>query len=352
MRRSVALAHVPANTASVEFGAGLILSQLARPDAALALERRAAQHLAAAITRRDFVRLFSIDAFPALHARTQPVYLRSVRRQLRTVYHHLSDRLGTALNQRDSLIPPLRLVTVDGSRDVREFVFMGEAMSRWLIELGLQSTDRVLDLGSGVGRVGIPLAKYLQPPGSYHGVDVVPEQVAWCSQAITRRYPHFTFELLDVYSTRYNPKGKTAAEQARLSIGDGAFDFALAMSLFTHLLSAASRNYLAEARRVLRPSGTFVLSAFLLNDESRAAMAQGLKDSRYQFGVQVFPHEYERGCFISNTQVPEASVAYDEPHFLGFCRAAGLEVERVIYGSWCGRPGATLYQDVLILKAG
>lgn len=274
-----------------------------------------------------------------------------MRQQLRKVYHQVSDRLGTALNQRDELIPPLRLATADGSRDVREFVFMGEAMSRWMIEVGLKPTDRVLDLGSGVGRVAIPLVKYLKPPGSYHGVDVVPEQVRWCTSAITRRYPHFKFGLLDVYSQRYNPSGKTAPDAARLPLRDGEVDFVIAMSLFTHLLSAATQNYLNEARRALSANGTFVLSAYLINEEARSAMARGAGDSVYQFGVRAFPHELGKGCFVSNSDVPEAAVAYDEALFFSFCRSARFEIEKVIYGSWCGRPKATGLQDAIILRA-
>ena len=49
--------------------------------------------------------------------------------------------------------------------------------------------NSVLDVGCGIGRMAIPLARYLNTDGKYEGFDIIPENIAWCQRAITPRYP-------------------------------------------------------------------------------------------------------------------------------------------------------------------
>ena len=58
---------------------------------------------------------------------------------------------------------------------------------------------RVLDIGCGVGRIAIPLTGYLGGGGQYDGFDVVPGGIAWCEKNISIPFPHFRFELADIY---------------------------------------------------------------------------------------------------------------------------------------------------------
>ncbi len=270
--------------------------------------------------------------------------------RVREILHVVADRLGTTLHQRDPLVPPMRLVTADGSHDVREFIFVGESIARWLVEVGLNRHDRVLDVGCGVGRVAIPLLKILDRSGSYCGVDIVPEQIQWCVKAIGSRYPNASFALLDAYSARYNPAGKLRAEEIRFPYADADFDLVLLMSVFTHLLPAGSRNYLSEIRRVLRPGKSCAMTWFLLNDDSRARIAAS--PSSPGPGAIALRFEHQHGeCWIENRSIPEAAVGYDQATVEGWCRDCGLQIDRIIYGSWCGRPDAPGYQDVLLVSA-
>ena len=55
-------------------------------------------------------------------------------------------------------------------------------MLKQFIDLGgLKPEHRVLDIGSGIGRVAIPLTEYLNEKGSYEGFDVVELGVNWCN---------------------------------------------------------------------------------------------------------------------------------------------------------------------------
>ena len=73
----------------------------------------------------------------------------------RRLYEETVDRLGLLLAQRDGITPPSRMFRdpdrVDGSHNVREYIWVGESTSRWLIESGLQPHHRVLEIGCGIG---------------------------------------------------------------------------------------------------------------------------------------------------------------------------------------------------------
>lgn len=50
----------------------------------------------------------------------------------------------------------------------------GEQFLQYFIELGgLKPSDRVLDVGCGIGRLAIPLTQYLDARGGYAGLDIV-----------------------------------------------------------------------------------------------------------------------------------------------------------------------------------
>jgi cyclopropane fatty-acyl-phospholipid synthase-like methyltransferase len=94
----------------------------------------------------------------------------------------------------------------DKTRDSKEFKQNElDAFQRFLL-LGLKPTDRILDIGSGVGRKTLPLFEYITT-GSYEGIDPIAKQVKWCSQRITSRYPNFRIQQIDVWSKHYNPAG-------------------------------------------------------------------------------------------------------------------------------------------------
>src|SRR5262245_56241811 len=101
--------------------------------------------------------------------------------------------------------PPRRLVSRVGGGDYR---VVGRALFDMLVEHGrLCATDRVLDIGCGVGRLAAPLTEYLGKEGGYEGFDIDPELVAWCERNITRRHPRFRFRHVSVRNDLYNPDG-------------------------------------------------------------------------------------------------------------------------------------------------
>ena len=107
-----------------------------------------------------------------------------------------------------SMIPPLELMH-DGPVGFEEFKTNGEEFFRYYTELcDLKPNERMLDVGSGIGRKTFLLTDYLNDEGSYEGLDIVKTGIDWCTERITRKYPRFKFQLIDVCNQHYNPTGR------------------------------------------------------------------------------------------------------------------------------------------------
>jgi SAM-dependent methyltransferase len=251
----------------------------------------------------------------------------------------LLDVVDTVTGGRDALLPPRRLLTDDYS----DFGRLGREFRDIFIRLGgLRPEHAVLDVGCGPGRMAVPLTDYLSSDGRYEGFDMVADEVRWCQQAITPRFPNFRFTLVDVYNRRYNPRGAVSASEFRFPYEDEAFDFAFLTSVFTHMLAPDVEHYLDELRRVTRRSGRGLVTGFLLTEQSRSLIASG--KSRYSFSHPAGPAR------VNDAGSPEAAVAYPEEWLATKCEERGLRVESTHPGDWCGRNGSESWQDIVILR--
>lgn len=261
---------------------------------------------------------------------------RAVRRFLEYLAAaHIDLRLWLT-GKTDGEIPPLRLRFVG----IGDFRVVGNDLAALLVNAGgLRPVDRVLDIGCGVGRVALPLSRYLAPEATYDGFDVVKSAIRWCERNITPRHPNFRFRHVKVANTEYRARG-VPASQFRFPFADRSFDFAFATSLFTHLTADEMRRYLAETTRVLVPGGRLLATFFLLNDVSVAALS--IRD------VYNFP--FVGGATrLMDADNPGVAVAIDEATLLKMAHDAGLKIERVEYGLWSGRQGIS-FQDVVVWR--
>ena len=255
------------------------------------------------------------------------------------LYRAVLDRWDMLVLRGDDPIPPRRLWFIIEGKDFRE---IGAEFLRHFRTLGgLQPTDRVLEVGCGVGRMAIPLTHFLSERGTYEGFDIVSAGIEWCRARITARYPNFRFRHADLRNLTYNPDGSGQAAGYRFPYDDGAFDFVFLTSVFTHLMPEEGRQYLSECARVLRTGGTLFATFFLLNDESVTAVGHGRSDVdlRHELG----------DCRVAFPHIPSAAVGYQE----GFVRQRLAErglalVEPIHYGSWCGRREFLSFQDIVI----
>jgi SAM-dependent methyltransferase len=244
---------------------------------------------------------------------------------------------------RDRLVPPVELM-FDGAASATEFKNTGEGFTRYfLIEHArLHPSDRVLDVGCGIGQKARVLTKYLTEEGSYEGFDIVAAGIDWCQKRY-RKYSNFHFQFADIYSKHFNPGSKQKASEYRFPYDDGAFDLVFLSSVFTHMLPQDVENYFAEIARVLKQGGKCVITYFLLNPESKRRIEAGMHK------IEI-PYDHESGrCRIADMDTPEAIVAYDEAYIRSLYEKHGLSITEVTFGFWCGRAEfLNAQQDVVI----
>jgi ubiquinone/menaquinone biosynthesis C-methylase UbiE len=264
---------------------------------------------------------------------------RPVKLALEPIAYFLTDVFDLRSGRPDTLMPPASARAFVGGGNFRE---IGEEFLQYFIRLAcLKPNENVLDVGCGIGRMAIPLTKYLNENGSYEGFDIVSRSVDWLRKNITPKYPNFHFQLADIFNKEYNPKGRYSASEYKFPYENESFDFVFLTSVFTHMLPQDMKNYFYEIARVLKKQGKCLITFFLLNDEARKLIdaKKSKLDFKYVFG----------GYRTTNKSVPEAAIAYDEQMVRVLFEKHGLRIKEPIhYGSYCGRQNFLSYQDIII----
>jgi ubiquinone/menaquinone biosynthesis C-methylase UbiE len=214
-------------------------------------------------------------------------------------------------------------------------------VARLFLLAGRQPGDRLLDVGCGTGRIARPLAGFLGPDGSYDGLDVDRRAIGWCRRRY-RRDRRFRFRVADVYSPRRNAGGAHSAADYRFPYDDGAFDVVAAADVITHLLESEADHQLAEIARVLAPGGRALVTCFLLDDESRAAIAAGTA------GLPFLDPDGQ--VAVVSEDLPEEAVAYDRDWVAAALERHGLALAATEPGSWSGREDARGLQDLVVAR--
>jgi SAM-dependent methyltransferase len=250
------------------------------------------------------------------------------------------DAYDRLVGRSDALTPPRRLIGFVGGGDYRA---TGREFLRYFITLAdLKPNERVLDVGSGNGRMATPLTWYLSPEGSYDGFDIVSKGVDWCTKHITPRFPNFRFKHADIYNAAYNPRGAIQASEFRFPYEDGSFDFAFLTSVFTHMLPNDVDRYTGELARVLAPGGRCLVTFFILNEESMRGVDAGKAKIP-------FSHQFD-GYRSAEPIIHEGATAYEEKEALRILSSKGLVPRLPIhYGSWSGRAAPLSFQDIIIV---
>lgn len=247
------------------------------------------------------------------------------------------DVLDRLRGKHDPLVPSRGLWFIGGIKDPSSTY---EAALQCLKEAGLTPLDHVLDMGCGVGFMAGHLARFISG-GSCDGFDVIKVAIEWASSHITKRYPNFRFKHADVFSLHYNPTGKIQPHEFTFPYDAACFDFVFGLSLFTHLVPLAAWRYLREMAKTMKPGATAWISVFLINDDSAAL----LKAGKCQF-----PMEVHGSFWVMDPAFPETAVGLLEPDFRRWCDSAGLEIQRIDRGGWCGRAVYVGNQDHVILR--
>jgi len=265
----------------------------------------------------------------------------SVKKAMKYVLYSFQDFVSFLTKKRVEGYPAKRFNFVGSS----EFISVGNEFLNYFKEFGeLESSDIVLDIGSGIGRMAIPLAKYLDThDGSYYGFDIDKRGIKWCKANVATKYPHFHFKYVDIYNKYYNKKGKISAENFDFPYENEMFDFVFATSVFTHMAPDQVKNYLKEIKRVLKPNGKVFLTFFSLDKVALESIKE-----RVSYCQFVYKYNEKDFCMYSHKDMPEAEIAYKEDWIIKSLEDIEIAKNLKIYhGGWSRRGDAHSYQDIV-----
>ncbi len=268
---------------------------------------------------------------------------------LRRIYYSLSPNLRLLArkivyfpidifkSKKNSLEPPKGLIYTGSG----EFIKQGEEWVEFFkSNTTLNENSNVLDIGSGIGRIAVPMTKFLK--GNYCGFEPVQQGVDWCQNNISSKFTNFNFLYVDLFNDLYKSNGINAANYV-FPYQKNYFDFACSISVFTHMLPDEVKNYLKEALKVLEKGGFLVATFFILDSESKSLM-QNNKDFNFKFDLGHYA--------LMDNVVKSANVGYDKDFLFKQFENIGFEIEKHVKGYWCGRKKEYNYafQDIVVLK--
>ncbi len=240
-------------------------------------------------------------------------------------------------------LPPLPMMQTIGSPTVDHFLMNMRIYAQDLVtEAGLRPDARVLDIGSGCGRIATALARYLSPRASYTGLDVWEEGVAWCRDHISPRHPQFAFHLVQASNNYYYADDSGEANAFDLDfLPSGAFDGIFALSVFTHLRLVDARQYFALINRLLADDGYAYLTFFVIDEHAHRFINDTGQHADLAPAGGGMWYAYEKQWFFSG---------YEEPLLRSLFEEYGLEVCKHDRGRWASKPDGRLWQDWFLLR--
>lgn len=242
-------------------------------------------------------------------------------------------------HDKDTLPPVWKNYSGDG-----DFQKIGNEFFKYFTDYKLiNSKSKILDVGCGIGRMAIPLTKYLDIDGIYEGFDIMKESITWCQKNISKSYPNFNFHFSNIYNKEYNPGGKYSGSDYKFPFEDNHFDFVFLTSVFTHMMPLEVENYIKQISRVLNKGGRSFVTFFVLNNESKNLLLE--KKGSIEFN---YHHNF---YWVKDDSVPEAAIAYEENYIRDCFGKNNLKiVEPILWGSFCGRNNFLSYQDIIICE--
>jgi cyclopropane fatty-acyl-phospholipid synthase-like methyltransferase len=251
------------------------------------------------------------------------------------------DTIEWITGKRDKTTPPKGLIFI-GSGDFKK---QGQHILNLLIhKTGLKEHHRILDIGCGIGRLAVPLTKFLSTQGSYEGFDIVKMGIGWCNKHITASNHNFRFLHIDLKNKLYNMGTDAKAEDFIFPYSDDEFDQIVLTSVFTHMMPKDVDNYLAQISRVMKPDGKCLATFFIINEKVKNLM----QNRKTGFN---FPYAYGN-YYLLNKDVEEADVAFEENYLLSLLDKNNLKADSMDYGWWSGNPKieSSDFQDIVIIS--
>jgi cyclopropane fatty-acyl-phospholipid synthase-like methyltransferase len=242
-----------------------------------------------------------------------------------------------------TVLPPLSMMNTIGSPSEEHYLTnMRQYVGDLITEARLAPDARVLDIGSGCGRIATGFTRYLSPQGAYTGIDVWEDGVRWCTDHLTQAHPNFIFQVVPAANNYYYAADSGQANEFNLSfLPSDSYDGVFALSVFTHLRLADAQQYFALINRLLKRDGRAYLTFFVIDEDSHRFVRETGQHTALAPAGDGMWYAYEKQWFFSG---------YEEPLLLRQFEEHGLEVCKRSPGSWAQKPGARLYQDWFLLR--
>lgn len=214
----------------------------------------------------------------------------------------------------DLPLPPPELRFM--GEDDKKFVSIGNGLVRSLVSrAGLEPSSKVLDLGSGYGRLTHALLRTGWWDGDYVGIDLSQKHINWCNQNLGSDRVRFLFR--DLANDRYNPKGTVQPVDLTIPVED--VDVMALFSVFTHMWPTDIEAYLRLASSVLAPDGTMYATFFVFDWRWRLSDLLGRSE-------RPLPNRHSSWCRYMTADDPLHVIAYKQEWITSACREAGLQV--------------------------
>jgi len=189
-------------------------------------------------------------------------------------------------------IPPARLIVlVTGSADARWYVEGGKLAAKGICEtlteagIDVRTLGSIFDFGCGCGRVLRHLPSLTR--AALFGSDCDPKLIWWCRSYL----PFARFQLNTL--------------EPRLEYADEQFEFAYALSVFTHTPEDLQQPWINELWRILRPGGYLLMTTQGNEFLGKLSLQER---HRYQKGRIVVRFEKAAGTNLCSTYHPQSYV--------------------------------------------
>lgn len=191
---------------------------------------------------------------------------------------------------------------------------------------GVSEGERVLDIGSAIGRNALALHRAYGGGIHYQGFDIVRYGISWSTKRFAALPGRYQFHHADICNGFYNPRGRVRAADYTFPAADGSVDVSIATSVYTHMRQDALARYLAETARVAAPGGRAFFTLFG-------------RDGASETSVYRFAHR-DGTDWVDNPAEPEAAIAHDLEAVEATLRELGASEVELYPGYWRRLPRA------------
>ncbi len=225
-----------------------------------------------------------------------------------------------------------------------DFLQIGVDTLRSLIRhANVNPASKILEIGSGMGRIALPLTQWLEGEGEYVGVEIVKDGVAGMVPEKHRRAIR-SFPFPAPRHLQRILQSARKKEDRRPVAAEKHFDTAIFCSVFTHLIDSDVDAYLKLLSKHMASGGLLWGTWFIMDEEARRLVREGKSTLKFIL-------DDSKTFFLDAERKSTVAVAYDPDYVRQLLQSHGFAIEHLDKGLWCQRdlPWGG-YQDLIVAR--